>query len=115
MSPPIPCLLATVEHGADAAHGHSPVSYVVFAACIVLLCGAALLLHRALVGPTVFDRILAVNALGTKTVVLVACIAFLDYGHAEPGFYLDTSIVYALVNFVATVAILKYIQYRRLS
>ena len=84
-------------------------------AMLLLLCGAVLLLIRALRGPTVFDRILAINALGTKTVVLVACIAFLDYGNAEPGFFLDTSMVYALVNFVATIAILKYIQYRRLS
>lgn len=88
---------------------------IVFATCIVLLIGAVLLLIRALRGPTVFDRILAVNAMGTKTVVLVACIAFLDFGHGNPGFFLDTSIVYALINFVATIAILKYIQYRRLS
>ncbi|NVB42410.1 cation:proton antiporter [Pseudenhygromyxa sp. WMMC2535] len=88
---------------------------MVFVACIVLLVGALLLLIRALRGPTVFDRILAINALGTKTVVLVACIAFLDLKNGNPSFFLDTSIVYALVNFVATIAILKYIQYRRLS
>ena len=103
-------LLANAEH----APGASPASYVVLATCLVLLTGAVLLLIRALRGPTVFDRILAVNAMGTKTVVLVACIAFLDLT-AEPGFFLDTSIVYALVNFVATIAILKYIQYERLS
>ena len=99
------------------AEGHaatSDASWVVFGTCLVLLTGAVLLLIRALRGPTVFDRILAVNAMGTKTVVLVACIAFLDLT-AEPGFFLDTSIVYALVNFVATIAILKYIQYKRLS
>lgn len=107
-----PILLASA---APEAGGHSPVAYVVFVTCLVLMCGAVMLLIRALKGPTVFDRILAINALGTKTVVLVACIAFLDYGHAEPGFFLDTAIVYALVNFVATVAILKYIQYGRLS
>lgn len=93
----------------------SPAVSVVFAACIVLVVGAGLLLIRALRGPTVFDRILAINALGTKTVVLVACIAFMDLGRGNPGFYLDTSIVYALINFVATIAILKYIEYRRLS
>lgn len=105
-----PLLLA--EHAAGPAT--SPAAYVVFATCLVLLTGALLLLIRALRGPTVFDRILAVNAMGTKTVVLVACIAFLDLS-AEPGFFLDTSIVYALVNFVATIAILKYIEYGRLS
>ena len=88
---------------------------IVFATCVVLLFGAVLLLIRALRGPTVFDRILAVNALGTKAVVLVACISFVDFGHGNASFFLDTSIVYALINFVATIAILKYIQYRRLS
>ncbi|HLT38077.1 MAG TPA: monovalent cation/H+ antiporter complex subunit F [Enhygromyxa sp.] len=88
---------------------------VVFATCLVLLTGAILLLIRALRGPTVFDRILAINALGTKTVVLVALIAFVDFPHGNPSFFLDTGLVYALVNFVATIAILKYIQYRRLG
>jgi multicomponent Na+:H+ antiporter subunit F len=87
---------------------------VAFTTCVVLVTGAMMLLIRAVRGPTVFDRILAVNALGTKTVVLVACIAFVDVGHGNPGFFLDTSIVYALVNFVATIAILKYIEYRRI-
>jgi len=110
-----PSLLAlTSAEGADPA-GASAVSYVVLVACLVLLVGGVLLLIRALRGPTVFDRILAINALGTKTVVLVALFAFLDFGHADPSFFLDTSIVYALINFVATIAILKYIQYRRLS
>jgi multicomponent Na+:H+ antiporter subunit F len=93
----------------------SPASAMIFATCIVLLISASMLLYRALKGPTVFDRILAVNAIGTKAVLLVACIAFLDLVHGAPGFFIDTSIVYALINFIATIAILKYIQYRRLS
>lgn len=79
--------------------------------CVLLLIGALLVLIRALKGPTVFDRILAVNAVGTKTVVLVALLGFFG----EPGFYIDTSLAYALVNFVATVAILRYIKHRRLG
>lgn len=98
-----------------SASGNSPTTFVVLGICLVLLVGAALLLIRALRGPTVFDRILAVNAIGTKTVVLVACIAFLGLPNANPSFFLDTSIVYALINFVATIAILKYIQHRRLG
>lgn len=93
----------------------TPATTVVFAVCLVLLVGAVLLLVRATRGPTVFDRILAINALGTKAVILVALIAFVDFPHGNPSFYLDTSLVYALVNFVATIAILKYIQYRRLG
>lgn len=109
-----PTLLLASEPAHAPAHG-SGASTVVFVACLVLLLGAMLLLVRALRGPTVFDRILAVNAMGTKTVVLVACIAFLDLGRSNPSFFLDTSIVYALINFVVTIAILKYIQYGRLS
>ena len=78
-------LILLAEHTSDAAH--DPTTYLVLTTCLVLLVGAALLLIRALRGPTVFDRILAVNAMGTKTVVLVACIAFLDLS-AEPGFFL---------------------------
>lgn len=108
-------LLALIPLAEHTAHSPRAAAYVVLGTCLVLLTGAVLLMIRALRGPTVFDRILAVNALGTKTVVLVACIAFLDLGHANPSFFLDTSIVYALINFVVTIAILKYIQYRRLS
>ncbi|MFO7563043.1 MAG: monovalent cation/H+ antiporter complex subunit F [Enhygromyxa sp.] len=93
----------------------TPATTVVFATCLILLFGAVLLLTRALRGPTVFDRILAINALGTKAVILVALIGFVDFPHGNPSFFLDTSLVYALVNFVATIAILKYIQYRRLG
>ena len=110
-----PALLALSAHGAEAGNSHAAASTVVFITCLVLLFGAVLLLIRALRGPTVFDRILAINALGTKTVVLVALIAFLDMRNGNPSFFLDTSIVYALINFVATIAILKYIQYRRLG
>ena len=97
------------------AYTPAPGSYVILATCLALLVGAVLLLIRALRGPTVFDRILAINALGTKAVVLVCCIAFLDLRNGNPSFFLDTAIVYALINFVATIAILKYIEYRRLS
>jgi multicomponent Na+:H+ antiporter subunit F len=110
-----PLALIPLAQQAAEASGRAPATYVVFATCLVLLTGAVLLLIRALRGPTVFDRILAVNAMGTKTVVLVACIAFLDLRNGNPSFFLDTSIVYALINFVATLAILKYIQYRRLG
>jgi len=80
-------------------------------AAFVLLVAMGLLLIRALLGPTVFDRILAVNTLGTKTVLLLAVIGFVD-GRAD---FLDVALLYALMNFIATIAILKYIEFRRLS
>jgi len=80
-------------------------------AAFALLLAMGLLLIRALLGPTVFDRILAVNTLGTKTVLLLAVLGFVD-GRAD---FLDVALLYALMNFIATIAILKYIEFRRLS
>lgn len=84
---------------------------MILASALVLLFSACVVLHRAVVGPSVYDRILAVNALGTKTVLLVLLIGFLD----APSFFIDTSMVYALVNFVATIAILRFVSHRRLG
>lgn len=84
---------------------------MILAAALVLLVSACLVLYRAVAGPSVYDRILAVNALGTKTVLLVLLIGFLD----APSFFVDTSMVYALVNFVATIAILRFVSQRRLG
>lgn len=70
-----------------------------------------LALARALLGPTVYDRILAVNSFGTKTVVMIALLGFLM---GRPAF-LDIAIVYALINFIATVAVLKFFEYGNLG
>lgn len=78
---------------------------------IILLFAFFLILIRALRGPTVFDRILAVNALGTKTVVLVAVIGFIS----ERADFLDIALLYALMNFIVTIAVLKYIELKRLD
>ncbi|MBI1371875.1 MAG: pH regulation protein F [Phycisphaera sp.] len=66
-----------------------------------------LALVRALLGPTVFDRILAVNMFSTKTVVLIAALGFMT---DRPDF-LDLALLYALVNFMGTVAVLKFVRY----
>jgi multicomponent Na+:H+ antiporter subunit F len=81
------------------------------AAGIAILVSILLLLARALMGPTIFDRILAVNAMGTKTVVFVALLGWIS-GRAD---FLDIAVLYALLNFVGTIAILKYIERRRLE
>jgi multicomponent Na+:H+ antiporter subunit F len=74
---------------------------------IAVLIALGMALARAFIGPTVFDRILAVNSVGTKTVLLISVLGFLT---GRPDF-LDIAIVYALINFVAVVAILKYVKY----
>jgi multicomponent Na+:H+ antiporter subunit F len=81
------------------------------AAGAAILVGILLFLVRALLGPTTYDRILAVNAVGTKTVIFLALLGFIN---GRPDF-LDIALLYALINFVATIAILKYIAFRRLG
>ena len=78
------------------------------AAAIALVIAIALMLIRALSGPTLYDRVLAVNSLGTKIILLLGVIGFLT---GRPDF-LDISILYALINFVSTIAILKFFRYR---
>lgn len=81
------------------------------AAAAGLLVAMALALARALLGPTAYDRILAVNAFGTKTVLLVAVFGYLT----ERPDFLDISLLYALINFIGTIAVLKYFEYRDLG
>ncbi len=77
------------------------------AATLALLVAMALALARALLGPTVYDRVMAVNSFGTKTVLLIAVFGFLT---GRPDF-LDISLIYALINFIATIAVLKFVKF----
>ena len=70
------------------------------AALLAVLAAMALVLARALLGPTIYDRILALNSFGTKIVLLIALYGFLS---GRPDF-LDIAIVYALINFAGTIA-----------
>lgn len=78
------------------------------AALIAVLLGMCLLLVRALMGPTLYDRVLAVNSFGTKTVLVIG---LLGYVMGRPAF-LDIAILYTLINFVSTIAVLKFFRYR---
>jgi multicomponent Na+:H+ antiporter subunit F len=69
-----------------------------------ILTSMMLALVRAMLGPSIFDRILAVNSFGTKTILLIALLATLA-GRAD---YLDIALLYALLNFIGTVALLRY-------
>jgi multicomponent Na+:H+ antiporter subunit F len=72
-----------------------------------ILVAMAMAMARALLGPTVFDRVLALNTVGTKTVILLAVIGFLT---GRPD-WVDLSLVYALINFIGTIAVLKFFEY----
>jgi multicomponent Na+:H+ antiporter subunit F len=74
------------------------------AAALAVLVAMALSLIRAFSGPTVYDRILAVNMFGTKTVLFIAIYGFLT---GRPDF-LDIALVYVLINFIGTIAVLKF-------
>ena len=73
-------------------------------ATIAILVVMILAITRGIVGPTLYDRILAVNMFGTKTVLLLSLMGFL-MGRPE---FLDIAIVYALINFISVTGILRY-------
>lgn len=77
------------------------------AAILALLVCMVLTMTRALMGPSIYDRILAVNSFGTKTVLLIATYGFLT---GRPDF-LDIALVYTLINYVGTIAVLKLFEY----
>ncbi len=78
---------------------------------LAIFATMALALIRALRGPSVYDRIVAVNVFGTKTVLIVALIAAIS-GNDD---LIDVALVYALINFIAIVAVLKLAHMRDLA
>ena len=79
-----------------------------YAVTVATLMTMALALVRAVLGPSVYDRVLAVNMFGTKTVLLLAVIAFL-YGRPD---FLDLALAYALINFIGVLAVLEFFRSR---
>jgi len=82
-----------------------------FAATLALLAAMLLMLVRLFAGPSLYDRVLALNAFGTKTVLLIGLVGFLT---GRPDF-MDIALLYALINFVGTIAVLKFLRYRALG
>ena len=72
-----------------------------------ILVTMALILVRALLGPTVYDRVLAANAFGTNTVLIIAIIAFVS-GRPE---FIDLALAYAMISFIGAVAVLKFFEF----
>ena len=81
------------------------------AAAIAIIITMVLALIRGFIGPTLYDRILAVNMFGTQTVLVIAILGFMM---GRPDF-LDIALVYALINFIGVIALLKYFKYGSLS
>ncbi len=80
-------------------------------AAVALLAAMVLVLARLYAGPTLYDRVLAVNSFGTITVLFIGVLSFLA-GRAD---FLDIALLYALINFVGTIAILKFFRYRAIG
>ncbi len=80
-------------------------------ATIVVILAIMITLYRTIKGPTIYDRVLAANAIGTMAVVILVLIGF-AYGRPH---FLDLAVVYTLINFVATIAFLKYREMGRLD
>lgn len=75
---------------------------------IIILLVMVVALLRACKGPSVFDRVLAANLFGTKTVLLIAAISYL-FGSPD---FLDIALVYALINYISVIGVLRVTELR---
>jgi len=80
-------------------------------ASVILFVSMVLVLLRLFSGPTLYDRVLALNIFGTCTVLFIGVSGF-AFGRPD---FLDIALLYALINFVGTIAVLKYFRYRRIG
>ena len=78
---------------------------------LAILVTMSLALIRAILGPTVFDRVLALNMFGTKTVLLICVVGFLT----DRTDFLDLALLYSLMNFIGMVALLRFTEYGSFS
>ncbi|EMB19159.1 multiple resistance and pH regulation protein F [Rhodopirellula europaea 6C] len=96
-----------LNHSAQAFQ-LSATHHVMMATSAAVLVTMTLALIRAMAGPTVFDRVLALNMFGTKTVLFICVVSFVT---ARTDF-LDLALLYSLMNFIGMVALLRFTQYR---
>lgn len=80
--------------------------YVAVGLCLIMV----LSIYRVLFGPTTLDRLIGVNAIGSKTVILLLLIGFL-YGRVD--MFVDIALAYGLLNFVAVIAAARYFHKRK--
>ena len=82
-----------------------------YIATISILISFILVLVRLFLGPTLYDRVLALNAFGTLAVLMISVVGFL-FGRPD---FLDIALLYALLNFIGTIAILKFFRYKEIG
>ena len=88
------------------------ISFSLVVATAMMTVVMVMTLVRALAGPSLYDRILAINTFGTATVLFIALLGFRH--PARPDF-MDVALVYAMINFIATIAVLKFFQFGNLG
>lgn len=82
-----------------------------FLAVALGICFLVLLvLYRVVYGPGVFNRVAAISAVGTKTLIILLIVGFL---YRRVDMFVDISIVYAMLNFIGCVAVAKYLEMER--
>lgn len=77
-----------------------------YASVVVLILTIFLCLYRVVIGPGVENRLIAVNTIGTTTIIILVIIGII-YGRP---IFLDIAIVYAMINFIATLAVARYLK-----
>ena len=82
-----------------------------YVATISILISFIMVLIRLFLGPTLYDRVLALNAFGTLAVIMISVVGFL-FGRPD---FLDIALLYALLNFIGTIAILKFFRYKEIG
>lgn len=82
-------------------------SFYVLVFCSVVLVGMILFSFiRGIAGPTSLDRVVVINVIATKTVVVMVMMSFIY----EEYFFVDVALVYALIGFIATICVAKYLE-----
>lgn len=85
--------------------------YFNLAVAFLVIVSMVMMLGRLIGGPTLYDRLLAVNSFGTKTILFLCVFCFV----IDRPDGVDIALLYALMNFIATIAILKFFNYKNLG
>ncbi len=83
---------------------------LIFYSSIILSLLMGIPLYRAVIGPTVLDRFMGVNSIGTQTTVLLIMIGFI---YKRVDMFIDIALAYALLNFIAVLAASRYFHKRK--
>lgn len=100
-------MLVAAAEAVAALGGSRQTEWMCAVTAMAILVTMTLALVRAMLGPTVFDRVLALNMFGTKTVLLICVVDFL----LNRNDFLDLALLYSLMNFIGMVALLRFTEY----